>query len=331
MHTLNKRRSALVSILCLALATLACGILKPAEPTPTLPPTAVPPTDTPLPSPTPPPTSTPLPTLPPTPMPPPAGSMQTYSNETMGLSIDYPSDWYADQEEGAVSTVTFATEMGFEPGDSGVGAALGIFAIPLAGSGISDVEDLWDMLATEFAEEDTAIGEPEPFPVGGKDGLAATVESPSDDVYGWLIMTIANQRTYLFVAACSPPDAWDDYEDTFSAMLDSVEFAEIAAGTGTGSFTARDDVPIPDDAEVIADLPTVLGYRTTASIEEAAEFCESAWPDYGWTAETDNMLYGVTDEGGLLVFIKDNERALVAIALDDTSEQTQVSIVIGEE
>ena len=78
-------------------------------------------------------------------------------------------------------------------------------------------------------------------------------------------------------------------------------------------------------------METMLSYLTEASIIDTARFCEENWPDYGWTANKDDILYTVSEETGLLFFTKDAETALVAITIDDDTGKTMVSVIITEE
>lgn len=317
----SKKTLILLPTLILIAASLACGPLTPPTPTPE-------PTNTPEPTETP----IPTPTLTPTPTPIPLPEMTFYISAQMGLSIDYPVDWY--MEEGgdtSSSSVVFATKADFEPNEE-EGAIFVAISLPVAGLGVSDIEELWDGLSSEMADEDIQIGEPESFTVGSQDGVKGTYESKEDDYYGWIVMVLTNDYGYAFLAVCSPTENWEDYEATFDEMFASAKFFEPGAGGDDGStFTSRTDIPIPDDAEIQLDMTTMFSYLTEASIIDAARFCEENWPDHGWTANKDDILYTVSEETGLLFFSKDAETALVAITIDDDTGKTMVSIIISEE
>lgn len=331
MNTTKKTLHILLPILILAVASLGCGFITPPTPTPE-------PTNTPQPTDTPEPTETPIPTPTPTPTPTPIPlpEVTAYTNAKMGLSISYPADWYMEEDEDLSSnSVVFATDEAFEPGEA-EGAVFGVVAISLAGYGVSDVEELWDAFSSEMAGESVQIGEPEPFPVGDQDGVKGTYESAEDDYYGWIVMVLANDYGYAFLAVGSPTEDWEDYEATFDEMFASVEFFEPSAdgdddgdGDGGDEFASRDDVPIPADAEVTLNMQSMVSYLTEATIADAVQFIEDNWPDYGWEADTSSILHQPSE--GLLFYIKGDETALIAVDEDDESTKTSVNILIVAE
>ncbi len=324
MNTTKKALHILLPVLILAVASLGCGFITPPTPTPE--PTNTPePTDTPVPTETP----VPTPTSTPTPTPIPLPEMSAYTNEQVGLSMDYPADWYMQEDEGdSTTSAIFSTEKDFEPGQVD-GAGFGVVAVALEGA-ITDVEELWDLFAGEASGEGTQIGAPESTSVGGQDAVRGSYESVEDDYYGWLTMVIANDYGYVFLAVVSPTDDWADYEPTFNTLLDSVEFSEPGAGGGGGDFASRDDIPIPADAEVSLDMQTMVSYLTEATIADAVQFIQDNWPDYGWEADTGNVLHQPGE--GLLFYLKGSETAMIAVSEDEDSGKTSViALIVVEE
>jgi hypothetical protein len=327
MNTSKRALRILLPVLILTVASLGCGLLTPPTPTPE--PTNTPePTDTPVPTETP----VPTPTSTPTPTPVPLPELTSFTNAQMGLSISYPADWYMEEEEGvSTSSVIFATEEDFEP-DETDGAALGIVTVPLAGADLSGVEELWEAFAAEATDGETAIGEPESLTIGGEDAVRGSYGSEEDDYDGWLTMVIAEDYGYAFLAVVSPAEDLEDYITTFDAMMDSVEFSEPSASGGDDGgdeFGARDDVPTPADAEVTLNMQAMVSYLTEATIPEAVQFIEDNWPDYGWEADTTNILHQPGE--GLLFYTKGSETAMIAVDEDDESPNTSVVILIVEE
>ncbi|MBN1812093.1 MAG: hypothetical protein JXA14_09685 [Anaerolineae bacterium] len=321
MNTTKRTLHILLPVLILAVASLGCGFITPPTPTPE--PTNTPePTDTPVPTETP----VPTPTLTPTPTPIPLPEMSTYTNERLGLSMDHPAGWYMEEdEEAATTSVVFSTEENFEPAQAD-GAGFGVVAVALEGA-ITDVEDLWNLFAGEALDEGTQIGDPESSIVGGQDAIGGSYASTEDDYYGWLTMVIANDHGYVFLAVVSPADDWKDYEPTFNALLDSVEFFEPGAGgDGGDDFASRDDVPIPADAEVALNMQQMVSYLTEATVANAVQFIEDNWPDYGWEADTGNILHQPGE--GLLFYLKGSETAMIAVSEDEDSGKTSVVILI---
>jgi hypothetical protein len=237
-----------------------------------------------------------------------------------------------EDEGGSTVSVIFATEEDFEPDESN-GAALGIVTVPLGGAGFS-VEELWEAFASEAADGAADIGDSESIVIGGQDAVRGSYGSADDDYDGWLSMVVVGEYGYAFLAVVSPAEDLDEYEPTFDAMLESVEFSEGgAAGDGDGDggsdFGAREDVPIPADAEVTLNMQAMVTYLTEATIPDAVQFVEDNWPDYDWEADTGNILHQPSE--GLLFYIKGDETAMVAVDEDEESGMTSVIILIVEE
>ena len=120
-------------------------------------------------------------------------------------------------------------------------------------------------------------------------------------------------------------------------MLDSVEFSAPTVGDDGGDggdgggvdLGARDDIPIPADAEVTLNMQAMVSYLTGATIPDAVQFVEDNWPDYGWEADTSNILHQPGE--GLLFYIKGTETAMIAVDEDEDSGQTSVVVLIVEE
>jgi len=146
---------------------------------------------------------------------------ETYTDDDWGFSIQYRADWFKQIKkldiEGGGRHATFATSAGYVV-TSENGAAFYMYALPWDGP--TDVQDVWDDV---FSDTD-AIGREKPIEIGGKEGLWAVVEDPDDTYYGWVALVISYNHFYLLQAVANPADAWDEYADTFDAMLESVEF-----------------------------------------------------------------------------------------------------------
>jgi hypothetical protein len=209
----SKRLRILLPILLLAIMSLACELIIPPTPTPT--PTNTPtPTPTKTPTPTPTPTNTPTPTPTPTPTetptPTPNPLPETYTSDTAGFQISFPKGWdRIDQEEGGTVVLILL------PDDAD--AIFAISAQPLDDPG-TPVDDWWADPPSGF---NPPTGRPESLTIGGYDALRADVDDA--ELVGWFAVAIANDYSYVFIAA-SEPRAWDDYEVIYDMMLDSVQF-----------------------------------------------------------------------------------------------------------
>jgi eukaryotic-like serine/threonine-protein kinase len=210
---------AVVGVLCLLLAAVVVvvgtGVLDvdpTAVPTSTSVPTSTPrPTQTPTPVPTstPEPTSTPIPTLDALP------DRETYVSEGGGFSIDYPGAWTYFDEEG----LFFLSSEDMD--STGEGAVVFVMFSPVDDPDVG-LWEWWSQATEEWDASEVTVGEPEPLTLDGVDALFATIED--DEAYGWLIVAISNDYTYVFLIVVTPTDIWSDYEDVFVAMLESVQF-----------------------------------------------------------------------------------------------------------
>jgi predicted Ser/Thr protein kinase len=220
---------AIVAVICVVVAAtavvLGTGILSPeptATPAPTDTPTPTPtPTDTPTPTNTPTPTETPTPTAIPTPEPTPTldpiPRRQTYTSDELGFSIDYPGGWIYLDELGDVEIDVAFVSQEFVPSEGTEGAILAVMVDSRVSA--TSLRDWWVEIEAEYPG--SSFDEPKLTTVGGEDALYATVREAG--ARGSLTIVVANDYGYQFLAL-GLGGLWADYEDTFVAMLDSVEF-----------------------------------------------------------------------------------------------------------
>ena len=171
-------------------------------------------------------TPTPTPTVTPTPTPtstPTEEPWNTYSSTFWDLTLYYPKDW--DYEETS-SGVTFQDEDYTKSGGN-IGAALLVVGGPLDNPNMT-VGTWWQEATNNITSgmPMVQISAPEPTTVGGEDALIGVLEASEQDIYGWLALVVHNGRGYIFLALVSPQDRWDENEDAFNLMLDSVEFLD---------------------------------------------------------------------------------------------------------
>jgi hypothetical protein len=152
-----------------------------------------------------------------TPTPDPIPRRQTYTSDALGFSIDYPGSWiYLDKLGDAEIDVAFVSQE-FVSSEGTEGAILAV----IVDSGVSatGLQDWWAEIEAQYPG--SSFDEPKRTTVGGEDALYATVRETG--ARGSLAVVVANDYGYQFLAL-GLGGLWADYEDTFAAMLDSVEF-----------------------------------------------------------------------------------------------------------
>jgi hypothetical protein len=94
------------------------------------------------------------------------------------------------------------------------------------GEGIRDLDDLLDEIADEIDAD--SVGIRETVEADEATWLVAPADGDFDifdrSVTGWIAVTLRGSREFAFVLAVAPETEWDEYENTFEAMLDKIEF-----------------------------------------------------------------------------------------------------------
>lgn len=150
---------------------------------------------------------------------------ETYINEESGFAVSYPEEWNVDDSAPFVTFITREPLTG-DPEQEVVGFA--IYPIPTEriteamGRSPEDVtlQELWDQTAPPNAEE------VESFSVDGEEGIRGRIEDAQDDVRSWVVLTKHSDITYMIIGVTHPASLWEEYEPTFSRMLDSFQFVE---------------------------------------------------------------------------------------------------------
>jgi len=164
---------------------------------------------------------------------PPSGNFAEYQADT--YTVKYPDNWkkYPDSSGGGVS---FAPEGGVV--DDGTGhAALAYGLIVSVAAATGDPND-WDALnnATQQAIQELQKSnpnmkitrQPERVRLNGQPGLATYLSNDSPvggQETDWMVTTLRPEGLFSFVCV-TPQPAYEKYDKTFNAILDSVRFAK---------------------------------------------------------------------------------------------------------
>jgi hypothetical protein len=198
-QTFKKALHILLPVLLLAVASLACSVGATPTPTP-VPPTAIP-TATPTPEP----------------------ETETYTNEASGLSLEYPADWLVQEGDNTIYVSNIADPAHLSSQDEG--ADMAVMLTPQeAATRAYDAEEWLNMLTMEARIGSATLGEPESVTIGGVEGLRCDITNTEDNTRGWLAVIVTDDYVYIFAAAVKPVGDWNNYQDTFNAIVDSIEF-----------------------------------------------------------------------------------------------------------
>lgn len=244
-------------ILLFALPALACGLLG-EDPTPTPAPTNTPaPTATPaLPAETPlPPTETPAPptdTPEPTATPAITADFVTLENPELGISIQHPADWVA--EDFFVLVIASDQEILDSPDAPEEGAAM----IMLTGStdtlGADNPADLIETGLEEFDLGDnyTIVDGPNSVVIQGQDAATARIEGSAQDTdveFVGLAVAIVEGDLAGFGLGFTPQSTEEEYLPILEAMINSIILSEP---TGEVPEFPVGDPPIFEDPTILS-------------------------------------------------------------------------------
>ncbi len=251
MKLLQKR----VWMVILIMAVVGLGACASPTPTPTPTPTPVPPTATPVPTDTPEPTNTPAPTntVVPTDTPEPVSegmplAADKVRSEMGGVAIAYPEDWEAMELFGMI--VIAPSEDAFEGGmmDSTAVMLMGASSEDLAEEDIEsldDIEDDLDKLVGQAAEGMEIVSS-ERIKLANEEAVSVAFtgidEQTEQEVAGRALLSLFEDRAVVIMGA-GPAADWADFEPTFDAMLETIEFFEPTEDVDLGGLTE----PIEDN------------------------------------------------------------------------------------
>ena len=209
--------------------------------------------------PSPSPTWSPGPSVIPTTLPQPtvAPLWNTYSSDELGVSLDYPWDWFL-QEDASQRQVVFAAEQeNLQVAEFLKGTSFAVVVNTTSEVGTETPDEILDevsgFLASTYGQ--VQFGEVLAPSIDGHDGTLMSVEGELGDagerLRGWVAAVVAYEHAYVFTAA-APSEDWPEYEPVFRDMLDSVRLAAPGTAQAVSSPTA------PPTAIPAAPAPTTV-------------------------------------------------------------------------
>ncbi len=252
----------------------------------------------------------------------PSGDMQTYVDEALALSFEYPADWFAENIFDlflVVSNTEF--DMASEENQS-VGVFVSITPTEEDGTVEEQLAEAMSELESGEAEGVTLLEEPEDLEVDGKPAKRITASIEEDgETQVTSIVLVDNGNSVASFVSFAPQDSWEQYIDVFDAIIASAELGEPNFDEAFADF-GDEDVDDGDTATAPAMVPTDVpegdvgvGFSMQAEDETFVSFNLTGGVDYYILAQplgTGDVTLAVVDaDGNRLAEIDDNasERA----------------------
>ena len=204
-------------------------------------------------------TWSPSPTLTPTALPEPtAPSLWTvYSSGELGVSLNYPGDWFVQETVGQKQVVFAAEEENVQVAEFLKGTSFAAIVSTTSEVGTDAPDEILDnvsgLLANTYGR--LQFGEVLAPSIDGLQGALMSVEGefgrPGEPMRGWVAAVVAYEHAYVFAAA-APNEAWPEYEPVFRSMLDSVRLSQPTAPPAVPNPT------MPPTSLPAAPSPTTL-------------------------------------------------------------------------
>jgi hypothetical protein len=231
-----------------------------------------------VPQPSPSPTWSPSPSVTSTSIPEPtvAPLWNTYSSDELGISLDYPWDWFLQEDFSQRLVVFAAEEENLQVGEflRGTSFAVVVKLTSEVGAETPDVilDNISGFLSSTYGQ--VQFGEVLALSIDGHDGALMSVEGELGDagepLRGWVAAVVAYEHAYVFTAA-APSETWAEYEPVFREMLDSVRLSALSTAEVVSSPT-----PVPTSIPS-APAPTALPVEG-ADVQEPDDSIAEAAP-----------------------------------------------------
>ncbi len=155
------------------------------------------------------------------------GEMQTYDNEALGVSFEYPADWYAEE---IFSLFTVVSSVPFDiadESDEGVGMFVTVDLAEDEGTVDEQFAEAMADLESGEAEGVTLLGEPEDILVDGKPAkrMTASIEEEESGQVSRIVLVDNGDSVVSFISF-APLDEWEDSVAILDAIVDSAEIGE---------------------------------------------------------------------------------------------------------
>ena len=102
-----------------------------------------------------------------------------------------------------------------------------------------------------------------------------------------------------------------------------IELPEEAVASGS----LPDDIPVPEDAQEVANAFGMITFTSPSTPAEVSEFYKTAMPQNGWTEVSVDEMSGLI----MMEYSKDGRTASLMINTDEDTGMTSVLITVQEE
>jgi hypothetical protein len=147
--------------------------------------------------------------------------METYVNESWGISVPYPAGWEVEEEAEIVAFI--GRQSGFV-----------VHLLDMTDQDKIPLEMLVDMLVQKAwdSEDVESVGEVERCAIGGQEGAGFVEISKDPDTgkqfqsYFAVVYHPSGQKVYV-LRAIMPAALWDETQPIFEAIFDGVKFTPL--------------------------------------------------------------------------------------------------------
>jgi hypothetical protein len=155
-----------------------------------------------------------------------SGPRLAESRSAGGMTVHYPEDWYSVRENEILGISPEPIGDFFELESQPVFIAVYAYLDDWLSEDIRDADELLDEIADDIDAE--SVGRRDTVEGDDATWLRAAAEGDFDlfdrSVTGWIAVTMLENSRFAFVLAVAPENTWDEYENTFDAMLERIEF-----------------------------------------------------------------------------------------------------------
>jgi len=146
-----------------------------------------------------------------------------YSNKELGFSIQYPEDWFIDEEQGAGGGIAISSTSLVE-GQISEGAAFGIFISNWQEMGVSGLDEF-----VENVGQYNEIGEVEIKIINNAEYACFPSDNKENDIWGEIYIHENGDIVFLVVLAYHHRESIEKYGDIMGTMLNSLVIYEVEA------------------------------------------------------------------------------------------------------
>lgn len=165
-----------------------------------------------------------------------AVGMVAFDSEELGLSFEYPADWFLDAGDDIPMVASDVRLLGDE--DSGVGGAVVLFLVDDATRfGEGSLDDIVEGIVADLVTGGEVVDGPRGFTMAGQEAATATVETVEESgaVAVSIVTAIRHEGRAALVSAAVPRVEAEQYREALDAVTGSVRLRAPAEPDVEGS------------------------------------------------------------------------------------------------